>query len=74
MEEDGDGTEKVLFINSNGNNGFSPDGTEDTMTVAELIRHLTNFDKDDKVYLNNEMSFRCLGIGDFDEIYLNKIM
>lgn len=44
-----------LFIE--GRNGYDPDQCEGTMTVAELIQYLEQFDEDTEVYLKNDNGY-----------------
>ncbi len=46
----------VLYITGN-RNGYSPDQCGRTLTVAELIEYLEQFDGDLPVYLNNDNGY-----------------
>ena len=54
-----------LFINAN-RAGYSPDQVRRTMTVAELIAALEEFDPDSPVYLKHDGGYTYGGITPFD--------
>lgn len=45
-----------LFI-QNIRNGYAPDQCGNTMTVAELIEYLEQFEEDTKVYISNDSGY-----------------
>ena len=45
-----------LFI-QNIRNGYAPDQCGNTMTVAELIEYLEQFEEDTKVYISNDNGY-----------------
>ncbi len=45
-----------LFI-QNIRNGYGPDQCGNTMTVAELIEYLEQFEEDTKVYISNDSGY-----------------
>ena len=54
-----------LFINAK-RNGYTPEQAGRTMTVAELIAALEEFDPDSPVYLKHDGGYTYGGITPFD--------
>ena len=54
---------KAIFIEGR-RNGYAPEQCGKTMTVAELINFLEQFDEDTEVYLNNDNGYTY---GNIDE-------
>lgn len=59
---------EALFINAK-RNGYGPDQCGRTLTVAELIAYLEQFDEDAPVYLKHDGGYTYGSIteGDFEE-------
>lgn len=47
---------EIVFINTN-RSGYSVDQIYSTLTVEELINHLSEFDPESKVYLRNDNGY-----------------
>ena len=47
---------EIVFINTN-RSGYSVDQIYSTLTVEELINHLSEFDPNSKVYLRNDNGY-----------------
>ncbi len=59
---------QVLYINAK-REGYAPDQVRHTMTIAELIGYLDQFDDDTPVYLKHDGGYTYGGIGwdDFED-------
>lgn len=55
---------KALFIEGR-RNGYTPAQCGNTMTVAELMAYLEQFDEDTPVYLNNDNGYTYGSIDDY---------
>ena len=55
---------KALFIEGR-RNGYSPSQCENTMTVADLMAYLEQFDEDTPIYLKKDRGYTYGSIDDF---------
>lgn len=62
---------EIVFINTN-RSGYSVDQIYSTLTVEELINHLSEFDPNSKVYLRNDNGY-TFGSVSYEDIFSEEI-
>lgn len=58
-------SEEVVFFNTS-RSGYSPDQCGPTMTVAELVEQLSEFDEDSLVFFRNDDGYTYGHLSDYD--------